>query len=61
MVDSIVLSFACDLNLTVTNKNSNEHFLSPRCPQGVFNVIKELKRLEELKTLKRIFIQYLIR
>ena len=42
MADSISSSSACNLNFSATNKNSNLLFLTPSCPQEVFNVIKKL-------------------
>ena len=50
MADAISPGSACKLNFSATNKNSNSLFLTPSCPQEVFNVIKKLKtkKLEEL-------------
>ena len=43
MADATSPGSACNFNLSATNKNRNSLFLTPSCPQKVFNVIKKLK------------------
>ena len=43
MTDVISPGSACNFNFSATNKNSNSLFLTPSCPQEVFNVTKKLK------------------
>ena len=60
MADAISSGLARNFNFSATNKNSNSLFLTPSCPQEVFNVIKKLK----IKTARRtndveaVFIKY---
>ena len=51
--DVVTPGSACNLNFSATNKNSYSLFLTPSCPQKVFNVIKKLKT-EKLKELKEL-------
>ena len=60
MTDVIPPGSACNYNFSATNKNSNSLFLTPSCPQEVFNVIKKLKTKKARKTndVKTVFIKY---
>ena len=60
MADAISPGSACNLNFSATNKNSNSLFLTPSCPQEVFNVIKKLKTKRARKTsdVETVFIKY---
>ena len=40
MADAIASGSACNINFSATNKNSNSPFLTPSCPQEVFNIMK---------------------
>ena len=43
LADAISTGSACNFNFSATNKNSNSLFLTPSCPQEVFDVTKKLK------------------
>ena len=51
MADAVVPSLASDFNLTAANKNNNSLFVTPSCPQEVFNVIKKLKTKKAKRTV----------
>ena len=60
MANAISPDSACKLNFSATNKNSNSLFLTPSCPQEVFNVIKKLKTKKARRTndVETVFIEY---
>ena len=60
MADAISPGSACNFNFSATNKNSNSLFLTPSCPQEVFNVIKKLKTKKARRTndVETVFIKY---
>ena len=60
MADAISPGSACNFNFSATNKNSNSLFLTPSCPQEVFNVIKKLKTKKARRSndVETVFIKY---
>ena len=60
MADAISLVSACNFNFSATNKNGNSLFLTPSCPQDVFDVIKKLKTKKARRTndVETVFIKY---
>ena len=60
MTDAITPGSACNFNFSATNKNSNSLFLTPSCPQEVFNIIKKLKTKKARRTndVETMFIKY---
>ena len=62
MADAVSPGSAGNFNFSATNKNSNSLFLTPSCPQEVFNAIKKLKAKKARRTndVERVFIRYAI-
>ena len=62
MADVISPGSACSFIFSATNKNSNSLFLTPSCPQEVFNVIKKLKTKKARRTndIETVFFNTLI-
>ena len=60
MADAISPGSACNFNFSATNKNSNSLFLTPSCPQEVFNAIRKLKTKKARRTndVETVFIKY---
>ena len=61
MADAILPGSACNFNFSATNKNCNLLFLTPSCPQEIFNVIKKLKTKKARRTIygvETVFIKY---
>ena len=59
MADAISPGSACNFNFSATNKNSNLLFLTPSCPQEVFNVIDKLKsKKSRTIDVHTVFIKY---
>ena len=60
MADALSSGSACNFNFSTTNKNSNSLFLTPSCPQEVFNIIKKLKNKKSRRTndVEMVFIKY---
>ena len=60
MAGAISSGSACNLNFSATNKNSNFLFLTPSCPQEVFNIIKKIKTKKARRTVdvETVFIKY---
>ena len=50
MADAISPGSACNFDFSATNKNSNSLFLTPSCPQEVFNLIRKLKTKKARRT-----------
>ena len=59
MADAISPGSACNFNFSATNKNSNSLFLTPSCPQEVFNAIRKLKtKKARTNDVETVFIKY---
>ena len=60
MANAISPGSAWNFNFSATSKNSNSLFLTPSCPQEVFNVIKKLKTKKARRTndVETAFVKY---
>ena len=60
MADAISPGSAYNFNFSAIKKNSNSLFLTPSCPQEVFNVVKKLKTKKARRTndVETVFIKY---